>query len=237
MKKINYRFNPMPSNLIHMLDPYCYMAYSFLLEKWLYWDSKNRLDNGYFHCSIKDLSDELCLKNSQDVTLVLSALYDDGFINIIPSDGKGYENKYSINWDKVSQINKFSLDEIRQFERKTKKYSRGTACSYLQNVDDKHTNCSQIVSENEVYPTTNCSPTLNELEEENEENEEKEKNYKKRKLKDEYVVEFMNMMSSACSLGELNNYKNRLLAEYPKQVNEIMRAFSECNVKLNKMAI
>ena len=162
MNKIDYAFTAVPSRLIEICDNYTFKLITFLINKYNYFNSVNRLDaEGYFYLSNEDISKVLYL-NQKDVCLVNEALYKVGLIDIkcIGFElGKRKTNRYKINIEVIEKMAK-STDVIT-----IEKCKRGTKCSYINNSlvancdlkdDTDKTHRLQIATNS----GTNCDPTL-----------------------------------------------------------------------------
>lgn len=176
--KITYQFTAVPTNLIYLLDSDCLKLLTLLIQEHSYWNSKNRLENGYFFKSIEEVQNILFMKNDQDVRLTIESLYVNKFIDIVMLGKKHQSNKFKINWNKIEEYDNISITDIIKFYSPITKMKRGTKCTYTNNTDcttkcttNWTTNCSPNCS-------PNCTPTLDNIDKlENIENINNKENY------------------------------------------------------------
>ena len=100
------------------------------------------LDNDYFSLTINEISDNLMLKNKDDVRCVIESLYRNNLIDVICCmvKGRNTPNKFKINWSKVEEYNKLSLHDIIEFKHRIVKLERGTKTTYDKkcNMDNEY---------------------------------------------------------------------------------------------------
>ena len=155
---IPYQFTANPLNLMFILDSDCLKMLNLLIQEESYWKSKGKLVDGYFFKSIDDLKKHMLMSNDQDVRLTLDALYINKLIDIIPQGELMKASKFKINLEKIMDINKRSITEVKKFVPRICKLRRGSKCSY---VDKKGANSitleATILSTN---CTSDCTPKL-----------------------------------------------------------------------------
>ena len=132
MNNINSKYTQCPNNFIYMLDGDCLKLFLILSQKESYWRNKGMLDNDYFSLTINEISDNLMLKNKDDVRCVIESLYRNNLIDVICCivKGRNTPNKFKINWSKVEEYNKLSLHDIIEFKYRIVKLERGTKTTY-----------------------------------------------------------------------------------------------------------
>lgn len=169
----NYSYVQVPTNLLYLLDSYCYHTIALLIQEESYWKSKGKLSNGYFIKPIEEISNILGFANDKDTRLTLEALYRAGFIRIQTEIGKRKPAKFSICWDKIEMLAEKTITDILKFEEKISKLGRKELITYCSTEPDTncHTKCS-----------TNCTPTIDNIDKtDNIENIDKLNNIDKRK--------------------------------------------------------
>lgn len=61
IKRIDYQFVALPTELVFALDPYCLKTIAVMIDRESYWKSRNKVFNGYFTLSVEELAECLCL--------------------------------------------------------------------------------------------------------------------------------------------------------------------------------
>lgn len=148
MNNTNSKYTQCPNNFIYMLDGDCLKLFLILNQKESYWRNKGMLDNGYFSLTINEISDNLMLKNKDDVRCVIESLYRNNLIDVICCmvKGRNTPNKFKINWSKVEDYNKLSLHDIIEFKHRIVKLERGTKTTYDKKIQDVVQDVVQDVS-------------------------------------------------------------------------------------------
>lgn len=148
MNNTNSKYTQCPNNFIYMLDGDCLKLFLILNQKESYWRNKGMLDNGYFSLTINEISDNLMLKNKDDVRCVIESLYRNNLIDVICCmvKGRNTPNKFKINWSKVEDYNKLSLHDIIEFKHRIVKLERGTKTTYDKKIQDVVQDVVQNVS-------------------------------------------------------------------------------------------
>ena len=119
LKRIDYQFVPVPTELVFALDPYCLKTIAVMIDKESYWKSRNKVFNGYFTLSVEELAEYLCLENRKDVRLTLEALYRAGLIDVKTEAGKRFGAKVKLNWDEMKKERPYSIEKLPRTERLT----------------------------------------------------------------------------------------------------------------------
>ena len=128
---VPYQFTASPLNLLYALDSDCFKMLNLLIQEESYWKSKGRLDVGYFFKSVNDLKEDMFMSNDQDVRLTLDALYVNGLIDIIPQGEQMKASKFRLNMEKITEIDKMSILDVKKFFPKIYRLKRGSKCSYV----------------------------------------------------------------------------------------------------------
>jgi hypothetical protein len=132
---IPYQFTANPLNLMFILDSDCLKILNLLIQEESYWKSKGKLVDNYFFKSINDLKDDMFMSNDQDVRLTLEALYINELIDIIPQGEQHKASQFKLNLEKINEIDKLSITEVKKFFPRICKLRRGTKCTYVDRVD------------------------------------------------------------------------------------------------------
>lgn len=156
--KITYQFTAVPTNLIYLLDSDCFKLLTLLIQEHSYWNSKNRLEDGYFFKSIEEIQNTLFMKNDQDARLTIESLYINGFIDVIMLGKKHQSNKFKINWNRIEEYDNISITDIIKFYKPITKMKRGTKCTYIANGTSEENNINNSTTNCPTDWTTNCSP-------------------------------------------------------------------------------
>lgn len=119
LKRIDYQFVAMPTELVFALDPYCLKTIAVMIDKESYWKSRNKLFNGYFTLSVEDLAECLCLENRKDVRLTLEALYRAGLIDVKVEAGRRLGAKVKLNWDEIKKPRFETIEKLPRNEKLT----------------------------------------------------------------------------------------------------------------------
>lgn len=148
---VPYKFTASPLNLLYVLDSDCFKMLNLLIQEQSYWKSEGELVNGYFFKSLNALKEDMFMSNDQDVRLTLETLYINKLIDIIPQGEQHKASKIRINLEKIMEINKRSITEVKKFVPRICKLRRGSKCSY---ADKKGVN--SITPEATIL-STNCT--------------------------------------------------------------------------------
>ena len=119
LKRIDYQFVAVPTELVFALDPYCLKTIAVMIDKESYWKSRSKVFNGYFTLSVEELAEYLCLENRKDVRLTLEALYRAGLIDVKTEAGKRFGAKVKLNWDEMKKERLNSIEKLPRTERLT----------------------------------------------------------------------------------------------------------------------
>lgn len=149
-KKIEYSFITLPINFIYIMDADCLKLFSILLQKHSYWYSKNLLEDGYFVKSIEELARELEMKNIKDIRCTIQSLVNAELIDIIAEDGKRKTAKFKLNMEKINELAKENLFDLKERNYYIHKLSRTEPITYYQQNDNKM--------------LTKCTPTIYKIE-------------------------------------------------------------------------
>lgn len=149
-KKIEYSFITLPINFIYIMDADCLKLFSILLQKHSYWYSKNLLEDGYFVKSIEELARELEMKNIKDIRCTIQSLVNAELIDVIAEDGKRKTAKFKLNMEKINELAKENLFDLKERNYYIHKLSRTEPITYYQQNDDKL--------------LTKCTPTIYKIE-------------------------------------------------------------------------
>ena len=150
---VPYQFTASPLNLMYVLDSDCLKMLNLLIQEQSYWNSKGKLVDNYFFKSVNDLKEDMFMSNDQDVRLTLEALYINELIDIIPQGEHHKASQFKLNLEKINEIDKMSITEVKKFLPRICKLRRGTKCSYIdrkdvssieQDVPKLSTNCTSI---------------------------------------------------------------------------------------------
>jgi hypothetical protein len=128
---VPYQFTASPLNLMYVLDSDCLKMLNLLIQEQSYWKSKGKLVDNYFFKSVNDLKEDMFMSNDQDVRLTLEALYVNGLIDVIPQGEQHKASKFKINLEKISEIDKMSILDVKKFIPKIFRLKRGAKCSYM----------------------------------------------------------------------------------------------------------
>jgi hypothetical protein len=134
---IPYQFTASPLNLMYSLDSDCFKMMNLLIQEDSYWRSKGQLVDNYFFKSLNDLKEDMFMSNDQDVRLTLEALYVNGLIDIINQGEQHKASKFRINLERISEIDKMSILDVKKFLRRIFKLKRGSKCSYMQKEEKR----------------------------------------------------------------------------------------------------
>ena len=119
LKRIDYQFVPVPTELIFALDPYCLKTIAIMIDKESYWKSRSKVFNGYFTLSVEELAEYLCLENRKDARLTLEALYRAGLIDIKVEVGKRFGAKVKLNWSEMKRERLEGIEKLPRTEKIT----------------------------------------------------------------------------------------------------------------------
>lgn len=136
--KITYQFTAVPTNLFLLLDNNCRSMLFTLIQL----SSHYAESDGYFFRSNTDLQSESNLSKNL-VIVAIDTLYNNGIIDVNcvgKSKGK-IANYYKVNFDKLREYEKFSIDETKNPKNKieTLKYKNSDySPSYLKTAKSEH---------------------------------------------------------------------------------------------------
>ena len=130
-ENVPYQFTASPLNLLFVLDSDCLKMLNILIQEESFWRSKKQLVDGYFFKSLNDLKEDMFMGNDQDVRLTLEALYVNGLIDIINQGEQMKASRFKINFEKIVEIDKISILEVKKFFPKIYRLKRGSKCSYV----------------------------------------------------------------------------------------------------------
>lgn len=119
IKRIDYQFVPVPTELVFALDPYCLKTIAVMIDRESYWKSRNKVFNGYFTLSVEELAECLCLENRKDVRLTLEALYRAGLIDVKVEAGRRLGAKVKLNWDEMKKARFETIEKLPRNEKLT----------------------------------------------------------------------------------------------------------------------
>ena len=148
------KFTKVPTCLIYCLDRNCLQIFTLLLNRWYYWESKDKLiDNKFFAITNEDIN-QITHLSHRTIIEVISTLYNNNIIEVKSEgkQGKRVPNYYSINWNQIEELDKLELSDLKN--KQIKKIARGMSCSYR--------NDSIIISSKEnttIEPTNNIGST------------------------------------------------------------------------------
>lgn len=134
---IPYQFTANPLNLMFILDSDCLKMLNLLIQEESYWKSKGKLVDNYFFKSVNELKEDMFMSNDQDVRLTLEALYVNGLIDVINQGEQWKASKIKINLDRISEIDKMSITDVKKFIPRILKLNRGTKCTYMQKEEKR----------------------------------------------------------------------------------------------------
>lgn len=134
---IPYQFTASPLNLMYSLDSDCFKMMNLLIQEDSYWNSKGKLVDNYFFKSVNDLKEDMFMSNDQDVRLTLEALYVNGLIDIINQGEQHKASKFRINLERISEIDKMSILDVKKFLPRIFKLKRGSICSYMKKEEKR----------------------------------------------------------------------------------------------------
>ena len=123
------KFTKVPTCLIYCLDRNCLQIITLLLNRWYYWESKDKLiDNKFFAITNEDLRQITHLSN-RTIIEVISTLYNNNIIEVKSEgqQGKRVPNYYAINWNTIEELNKLELSDLKN--KQIKKIARVMSCS------------------------------------------------------------------------------------------------------------
>ena len=119
LKRIDYQFVPVPTELVFALDPYCLKTIAVMIDRESYWKSRNKVFNGYFTLSVEELAECLCLENRKDARLTLEALYRAGLIDVKVEVGRRLGAKVKLNWDEIKKPRFETIEKLPRSEKLT----------------------------------------------------------------------------------------------------------------------
>lgn len=182
LKRIDYQFVPVPTELVFALDPYCLKAIAIMIDKESYWKSRSKVFNGYFTLSVEELAEYLCLENRKDARLTLEALYRAGLIDIKVEVGKRFGAKVKLNWNEMKKERLEAIEKLQRTEKityctdgegTTIGTTEGTNCTAtleqeiekeidIEQEIEKEQFCSSVISPEE-YQEIYSNPILREV--------------------------------------------------------------------------
>ena len=124
------KFTKVPTCLIYCLDRNCLQLFTLLVNRWYYWESKDKLiDNKFFAITNEDIHQITHLSN-RTIIEVISTLYNNNIIEVKSEgqQGKRVPNYYAINWNQIEELDKLELSDLKN--KQIKKIARGMSCSY-----------------------------------------------------------------------------------------------------------
>ena len=157
-ENVPYQFTASPLNLLFVLDSDCLKMLNILIQEESFWRSKKQLVDGYFFKSLNDLKEDMFMGNDQDVRLTLEALYINGLIDIINQGEQMKASRFKINFEKIVEIDKISILEVKKFFPKIYRLKRGSKCSYVDRKDVS--SIEQGVSKLSTNCTSDSTPKL-----------------------------------------------------------------------------
>jgi hypothetical protein len=134
---VPYQFTASPLNLMYVLDTDCFKMLNLLIQEESYWKSKGKLVDNYFFKSVNDLKEDMFMSNDQDVRLTLEALYVNGLIDIINQGEQHKASKFRINLERIIEIDKMSILDVKKFLPRIFKLKRGSKSSYMQKEEKR----------------------------------------------------------------------------------------------------
>lgn len=154
MNKIEKNYLQVPVNFIYILDRHCFHLMAVMLQKYSYWKNTGKLsEDDTFFMSLTELDDVLGNANQKDTRLTIEALYRFGLLRVESHNGKRNTTKFGINWKMIEDINTMSIQELKDSDLYIQKLPRTERITYCS------TNCIQNVYK--LY--TNCTPTINNI--------------------------------------------------------------------------
>ena len=127
---IPYQFTANPLNLMFIMDSDCLKMLNLLIQEESYWKSKGRLVDNYFFKSINELKEDMFMSNVQDVRLTLESLYVNKLIDVIYQGEQRKSSMIKINHEKICEIDRMTITDVKKFCEKISKLNRGAKCTY-----------------------------------------------------------------------------------------------------------
>jgi len=165
-KTLEYSFIPFPSNMLMLGDNNTRSLLLLLIKKQNYWSNLDELDSdGYFYLTNNDIEDVLSLCN-KTIRQALEGLFRSGVISIISTGTTGIReaNKFKINFEKIIELERLTLEQCKMEKYKIHTVGRGEELSYRKNVEVP---CTQAKTEGRTEvrtePRTKCPTTLDNL--------------------------------------------------------------------------
>ena len=133
---INIKFTPIPTSLIYTCDGNCLKLVSLLINKESYWKSKGKLDNGFFFMTIEDISKSIHL-SQKTINQSIEGLYRKEIIEVISegTKGKRYTNRFRINWNKINDLDKLTIEELCHLSNQINSSKRKDKLNYRNKVN------------------------------------------------------------------------------------------------------
>lgn len=165
------------------MDNTLFKMMCLLIQKYDYWNNKGELGkDGYFYCRHQDLTDALGI-NRCDVPLVIESLFINKFIDVKSKGfGKRMTTRYKINWNKIKEIEKYSVIEMQEKGIYFEKLKRGVKTTYDKPMTKVCANCNttiDTIDTKDKIDIINNNTTIV-LENSREENNKKENNIKEK---------------------------------------------------------
>ena len=155
IKRIDYQFVALPTELVFALDPYCLKTIAVMIDRESYWKSRNKVFNGYFTLSVEELAECLCLENWKDARLTLEALYRAGLIDVKAEAGKRLGAKVKLNWEEMKKprfetMEKLPRNESITYCTESMSTTGGTAVSTTYGTTDDTYCTATLEQEQEI---------------------------------------------------------------------------------------
>lgn len=181
-----------PANFAYIMDSDCLQLMIIFINTENYWNSKGKLDNGYFFMSHDDIS-KATKVSDRKIPNVIEGLYRGGVIDVISNGfekGKRQTNRFRINWDKVEELSKISISDIITFgDVRIEKCKFGDKLTYCLNEEKEN-----IEMSNNNNFGNNCNNKCEEV---------------LQKLPPtSYISDFLNYLNKKENIKEVNNIEN-----------------------------